>query len=227
MPKRSAAAAGRAFTLVELLVVIGIIALLIAILLPSLNRARKQARTVQCASNLRQLGQAYQIYVTSFRNKGFPYYLNYDMFWMTIMKPYHGDNGPVRVCPEATELSKGWGTTNSSWGPTGSGFINDHYGSYGINGWLYQVNSDGTGGGGGFNDPGYNAAHFWHIPAIRPKSPFGRIAPGSMAGLRKPIRRPRIGRMSGRAVYPTCSGFASPATTSASTSATSMAIRNR
>ncbi|HEX8463058.1 MAG TPA: prepilin-type N-terminal cleavage/methylation domain-containing protein [Abditibacterium sp.] len=54
-------AARRAFTLVEMLVVLAIVGLLAAILLPVVSRARASARTSTCASNLRQIGQALAI----------------------------------------------------------------------------------------------------------------------------------------------------------------------
>lgn len=79
----------RAFTLIELLVVIAIIALLLAILMPSLRKARDQAKGVTCRNNLRQIGLAFNLYTEDYEGK-FP---RNGGVWIVKFLPYIGGQG--------------------------------------------------------------------------------------------------------------------------------------
>jgi len=150
----------KAFTLVELLVVIAIIALLMAILMPALGRARKQAQAVICQSQLNNWGLALQLFAHD--NDG--YFLksatydtgNPEDWWMIGLLPYIGgkvdqqsESRKLFLCPTAArsknppECNRCPGSTFSTWGPfnpgnAGSGDWWDWRaeGSYGINDWV-------------------------------------------------------------------------------------------
>ena len=120
--------------MVELLVVISIIALLMAILLPTLNKVRRYAKTIACRSNLRQWSVFFSMYADE-NHDGMP---TMSMEWADALRAYSPQSDKLRYCPMATKFVSEGGrhpfaafeAFSASWdAPIIAG-------SYGINGWV-------------------------------------------------------------------------------------------
>ncbi len=160
----------KGFTLIELLVVIAIIALLMAILMPALQRVRKQARGVMCQSNLKQWGTMFLMY-TDQNNGLFPRRTYNTGRWIDALWSYYASNEKIRLCPLVTKIANPdmitgidwWGGTFLAWGKvppwdSGGGRTVGVYGSYGINGYVH-VPGDAV-----IYKP---AERFWRTPNVK------------------------------------------------------------
>ena len=162
----SASSSRQAFTLVELLVVIGIIALLISILMPALNKARQSANAAACMSNQRQLVLAMIGYAHEHRGMTMPMDHTPGQYWHHLLAPYLGDKdyaastanaddmqrnvSRVMICPDAAEPSAGLGSATQAW----QYFAGGGRGSYGLNLWLLPK--------GAFeNDPAFRRENYY------------------------------------------------------------------
>jgi prepilin-type N-terminal cleavage/methylation domain-containing protein/prepilin-type processing-associated H-X9-DG protein len=143
----------RAFTLIELLVVISIISLLISILLPSLNTARKSAKSVVCLTQLKQISVGYSTFLAENNNVSvrniWSLVPGEAVNWMLELNPYYGEGKEIPFCPEAkAQRSDGsifgdayhrWGTNNNP-----HAWMGYTTGTYGFNNFLYDINPQRT-----------------------------------------------------------------------------------
>ncbi|MGE5294018.1 MAG: type II secretion system protein, partial [Solirubrobacterales bacterium] len=97
--RKSAIVDRPAFTLIELLVVISIVAGLLAVLLPSIQRVRKQAKAVACQSNLRQWGVVFSMYMND-HNEQLDW-KTWDMIPWWWSRWYSADSNDLLLCPAA------------------------------------------------------------------------------------------------------------------------------
>ncbi|TKJ37155.1 MAG: hypothetical protein CEE38_09690 [Planctomycetes bacterium B3_Pla] len=125
----------RGFTLIELLVVIAIIALLMAIMMPALNRVKGQAQKISCQARLKQWGLVFKLYTDD--HDGYFNDRN-SVLWMPAMRSYYKDEAKMLLCPTATRLMQ----NSSDWGTFKAATLDNYIFSYGINSWTNSVKVD-------------------------------------------------------------------------------------